>query len=64
VKILQIGKYNPPAVGGIESVVYEITEGLNKQQVEGDGLNPTTHYAIYAQLIKTLCITETRDLLI
>ena len=28
-KILQFGKYYPPVFGGIESVMFDLTEGLN-----------------------------------
>jgi rhamnosyl/mannosyltransferase len=37
-KILQIGKFYPPIHGGIESVTYEITEGLNHLNIQTDVL--------------------------
>lgn len=37
-KTLQISKFYPPVMGGIESVVFELTEGLNRQGVETDVL--------------------------
>ncbi|SHL95507.1 glycosyltransferase [Rhizobacter sp. OV335] len=37
-KILQFSKFYPPVIGGIESVAFELTEGMNKQGVETDVL--------------------------
>lgn len=37
-KTLQISKFYPPVMGGIESVAFELTEGLNRQGVESDVL--------------------------
>ena len=37
-KTLQISKFYPPVMGGIESVAFELTEGLNRQGVETDVL--------------------------
>lgn len=37
-KILQLGKFYPPAVGGIERVLYELTEGLNRAGMKCDVL--------------------------
>ena len=37
-KILQLGKYYPPHIGGIEMVMYQITEGLNKRGIHCDVL--------------------------
>jgi len=38
VKILQLGKFYPPAVGGIERLLYDITEGLNQAGTKCDVL--------------------------
>ena len=37
-KALQISKFYPPVMGGIESVAFELTEGLNRRGVETDVL--------------------------
>lgn len=37
-KILQLGKFYPPDMGGIESAIYEITEELNKRGIKCDVL--------------------------
>jgi glycosyltransferase involved in cell wall biosynthesis len=38
VKVLQFGKFYPPVVGGIESVMFDLTEGLNAHGVQTDVL--------------------------
>jgi len=38
VKVLQISKFYPPVMGGIESVAWELTEGLNRAGVRADVL--------------------------
>jgi len=45
-KILQLGKYYPPDIGGIETVMYDITECLNKSNITCDVLcsNSTNIY--------------------
>jgi rhamnosyl/mannosyltransferase len=37
-KVLQISKFYPPVMGGIESVTWELTEGLNRVGVRADVL--------------------------
>jgi glycosyltransferase involved in cell wall biosynthesis len=37
-KILQLGKFYPPHIGGIETVMYDITEVLNKKDYKTDVL--------------------------
>jgi glycosyltransferase involved in cell wall biosynthesis len=41
-KILQFGKFYPPDLGGIESVIYNLTEGLNEFDVDCDVLCSNT----------------------
>ena len=38
IKILQVAKYFPPDWGGIETVTFEIAEGLSKYEIESDVL--------------------------
>ncbi len=44
-KVLQVSKFYPPVMGGIESVAWELTEGLNRAGVTTDVLcsNQTLH---------------------
>ncbi|STR45487.1 glycosyltransferase [Iodobacter fluviatilis] len=37
-KVLQFGKFYPPVIGGIESVMFDLTEGLNTHGVSTDVL--------------------------
>ena len=37
-KVLQLGKFYPPDIGGIESAIYEITEELNRRGIKCDVL--------------------------
>lgn len=37
-RILQLGRYYPPHMGGIETVIFEITEGLNGRGIQCDVL--------------------------
>ena len=37
-KILQVSKFYPPVMGGIESVSYELTQGLNRRGLQTDVL--------------------------
>jgi len=37
-RVLQLGKYYPPDIGGIEKVMYDITEALNEKNIKCDVL--------------------------
>jgi glycosyltransferase involved in cell wall biosynthesis len=41
-RILQFGKFYPPHIGGIEKVMYDLTEGLNARGIECDVLCSNT----------------------
>lgn len=47
-KVLQVGKFYPPQKGGMETVLYDLTEDLNKNGVKTDVLcsNVTPHTSI------------------
>ena len=38
IKVLQLGKFYPPDIGGVETTIYNITEGLNKSGIKCDVL--------------------------
>jgi rhamnosyl/mannosyltransferase len=46
-KVLQFGKFYPPHIGGIEKVMFDLTEGLNRRGIECDVLcsNKQSRYA-------------------
>lgn len=37
-RVLQLGKFYPPHVGGIESLMFHLTEELNRREVHSDVL--------------------------
>jgi hypothetical protein len=37
-RVLQISKFFPPVMGGIETVAWEVTEGLNRAGIQTDVL--------------------------
>ncbi len=43
-RVLQLGRFYPPFIGGSERIIYEITEGLNKIGVRCDVLCSNTQY--------------------
>ena len=45
-RVLQLGKFYPPDIGGIENVIFEITEGLNDRDISTDVLcsNSSNYY--------------------
>ena len=51
-KILQLGKFYPPDVGGIESAIYEITEELNRRGVKCDVLCSNSKREYKEEVIK------------
>jgi len=51
-KVLQLGKFYPPDVGGIESAIYEITEELNRRGVMCDVLCSNSKREYKEEVIK------------
>jgi len=51
-KVLQLGKFYPPHIGGIESVIYEITEELNRRGVKCDVLCSNSKREYKEEVIK------------
>ncbi|MDF2953379.1 MAG: Glycosyltransferase involved in cell wall bisynthesis [Thermodesulfobacterium sp.] len=51
-KVLQLGKFYPPDVGGIESAIYEITEELNRKGVKCDVLCSNSKREYKEEVIK------------
>jgi len=51
-KVLQLGKFYPPDVGGIESAIYEITEELNRRGVKCDVLCSNSEREYKEKVIK------------
>jgi glycosyltransferase involved in cell wall biosynthesis len=43
-RVLQVSKFYPPVMGGIESVAWELTEGLNRAGVHTDVLCANQHW--------------------
>ena len=43
-RVLQVSKFYPPVMGGIESVAWELTEGLNRAGVRTDVLCANQHW--------------------
>ncbi len=59
-KILQLSKFYPPVSGGIESVVYELTEGLNARGYAADVLcSHTTRGTVTERVPSGYSITRT-----
>jgi len=50
-KILQFGKFYPPDIGGIETAIYNITEGLNKKGIKCDVLCSNSKHEYKKEII-------------
>lgn len=62
-KILQLGKFYPPDMGGIQMVMYNLTEVLNKvENVESDVLCSNTSYNYTEERKNTYKIYRTKSL--
>ena len=61
-RILQIGKFYPPDVGGIESALFDITEELNRREVRCDVLCSNSNNEYSSDIVRGYRITRTRSL--
>jgi glycosyltransferase involved in cell wall biosynthesis len=52
-KVLQLSKFYPPVMGGIEAVAWELTEGLNRLGVATDVLCSSRHRRSVHEMAKT-----------
>lgn len=60
-KILQFGKFYPPNVGGIENVMFDMTEGLNDSGIQCDVLCSNDKKAYQEERIKNYTVFRTRS---
>ncbi len=61
-KVLQFGKFFPPNIGGIENVIYELTEGLNESGVQCDVLCSNDKNTYQEDRIKNYTVIRTKSL--
>ncbi|MEN7551987.1 glycosyltransferase [Rapidithrix thailandica] len=61
-KVLQFGRYYPPNVGGIETVMKDITEGLNNVGVQCDVLCSNDKYSYKVDEISNYLVFRTKTL--
>ena len=60
-KILQFGKFYPPHIGGIEKVMFDLTEGLNRRGVECDVLCSNKEPKYVEELDRGYSVIRTRS---
>jgi glycosyltransferase involved in cell wall biosynthesis len=60
-RILQFGKFYPPDIGGIERVMFDITEGLNRRDIPCDVLCSNSKNKYIEETIGTYRVTRTRS---
>jgi glycosyltransferase involved in cell wall biosynthesis len=58
-RVLQFGKFYPPDVGGIERIIFDITEGLNARGIPCDVLCSNCSRTYAEQTIKTYRVMRT-----
>ena len=61
-KVLQLGKFYPPDIGGIETVIYDITECLNKSGIKCDVLCSNSTYKYKEEIIMVIKFLELKHL--
>lgn len=59
-KILQLGKFYPPHIGGIETVMYDITEVLNQKGLKSDVLCSNKDYTYKEEFINHYNVIRTK----
>lgn len=61
-RILQFGKFYPPHIGGIETVIFNITEGLNRRGVHCDVLCSNKERRLVEEVVAGYRVTRTSSL--
>jgi rhamnosyl/mannosyltransferase len=61
-KILQFGRFYPPSIGGIQTVMYDVTEGLNENGINCDVLCSNDKYEFSTEKIKNYNVFRTKTL--
>lgn len=59
-KILQLGKFYPPNIGGIETVMFDITELLNTKNIKCDVLCSNDTYKYSEEIINNYTVYRTK----
>ncbi|MFH1311832.1 MAG: glycosyltransferase [Candidatus Eisenbacteria bacterium] len=60
-RVLQFGKFYPPDIGGIERVMFDITEGLNARDVRCDVLCSNSEKKYVEETVGKYRVTRTRS---
>lgn len=60
-KVLQLGKFYPPHVGGIETVMYDITETLNEKGYKTDVLCSNKEYNYVEENVSSYKVIRTKS---
>lgn len=60
-RVLQLGKYYPPDIGGIETVMYDITEGLNERGIKCDVLCSNSENKYKEEMINDYKVYRTKS---
>jgi rhamnosyl/mannosyltransferase len=60
-RVLQFGKFYPPAIGGVERVMFDITEGLNERGIRCDVLCSNRENKYVEETVGKYRVTRTRS---